>query len=49
MSESLISAASQPEWAAFAAIDWAGQKNSWRLVRGIHRGPGPFPDDSSAR
>jgi transposase len=32
MSESLISAASEPEWAAFAAIDWADQKNFWRLV-----------------
>src|ERR1039457_6582059 len=31
MSESLISAASEPEWAAFAAIDWADQKNFWRL------------------
>ena len=32
MSESLISAVSEPEWAAFAAIDWADQKNFWRLV-----------------
>ena len=32
MSESLISAASEPEWAAFAAIDWADQENFWRLV-----------------
>ena len=24
--------ASEPEWAAFAAIDWADQKNFWRLV-----------------
>ena len=32
MSESLISAASEPEWAAFAAIDWADQKNFWQLV-----------------
>ena len=31
MSESLISV-SEPEWAAFAAIDWADQKNFWRLV-----------------
>jgi len=31
MSESLP-VASEPEWAAFAAIDWAGQKNFWRLV-----------------
>jgi len=32
MSESLISAVSEPAWAAFAAIDWADQKNFWRLV-----------------
>ena len=32
MSESLIKAASEPEWAAFAAIDWADQKNFWRLL-----------------
>jgi hypothetical protein len=32
MSESLISPTSEPEWAAFAAIDWADQKNFWRLV-----------------
>jgi transposase len=32
MSESLITAASEPEWAAFAAIDWADQKNFWRLL-----------------
>ena len=32
MSESLITAASAPEWAAFAAIDWADQKNFWRLL-----------------
>jgi transposase len=32
MSESIISAASEPEWAAFTAIDWADQKNFWRLV-----------------
>jgi transposase len=25
-------AASEPEWAAFAAIDWADQKNFWRLI-----------------
>ena len=35
MSESLISAASEPEWAAFAAIDWADQKNFWRLVPAV--------------
>jgi hypothetical protein len=22
----------EPEWAAFAAIDWADQKNFWRLL-----------------
>jgi transposase len=32
MSESLTSANSEPEWAAFAAIDWADQKNFWRRV-----------------
>src|SRR5262252_5930260 len=32
MSESLITAAPEPEWAAFAAIDWADQKNFWRLL-----------------
>ncbi len=32
MSESLTSTASEPEWAAFAAVDWADQKNFWRLV-----------------
>jgi len=33
MSESSnMAAASEPEWAAFAAIDWADQKNFWRLV-----------------
>jgi len=31
MSESCTSASSEPEWAAFAAIDWADQKNYWRL------------------
>src|SRR5215472_8527771 len=31
MSESLT-VASEPEWAAFAAIDWADQKNFWRLL-----------------
>ena len=31
MSESLP-VASEPEWAAFVAIDWADQKNFWRLV-----------------
>jgi transposase len=32
MSESLTSVNSEPEWAAFAAIDWADQKNFWCLA-----------------
>jgi transposase len=32
MSESLPSVNPEPAWAAFAAIDWADQKNFWRLV-----------------
>jgi transposase len=32
MSEPVPSAKSEPEWAAFAAIDWADQKHFWRLV-----------------
>ena len=33
MSEpSSMALASEPEWAAFAAIDWADQKNFWRLA-----------------
>jgi transposase len=32
MSEPMPSAKSEPEWAAFAAIDWADQKHFWRLV-----------------
>lgn len=32
MSEALTSAPSEPEWAALAAIDWADQKNFWRLL-----------------
>ena len=32
MSDSLPSVNPEPEWAAFAAIDWADQKNFWRLV-----------------
>lgn len=32
MSESLASAPSESNWAAFAAIDWADQKNFWRLL-----------------
>ena len=32
MSDSLRSINSEPEWAAFAAIDWGDQKNFWRLL-----------------
>jgi transposase len=32
MSDVWITATSEPEWAAFAAIDWADQKNFWRLL-----------------
>jgi transposase len=32
MSELIPCAKSEPEWAAFAAIDWADQKHFWRLV-----------------
>jgi transposase len=32
MSEQMPSTKSEPEWAAFAAIDWADQKHYWRLV-----------------
>jgi transposase len=32
MSESFLSPVTEPEWAAFAAIDWADQKNFWRLL-----------------
>ena len=32
MSESVPVPAPEPEWAAFAAIDWADQKNFWRLL-----------------
>ena len=32
MSEPMQSAKSEPEWAAFAAIDWADQKHFWRLA-----------------
>ena len=28
----VAAAPSEPEWAAFAAIDWADQKNFWRLL-----------------
>ncbi len=27
---------SEPEWAAFVAIDWADQKHFWRLVPAPH-------------
>jgi transposase len=32
MSEPMPSTKSEPEWVAFAAIDWADQKHFWRLV-----------------
>jgi len=32
MSESPTSTPPEPEWAAFVAIDWADQKNFWRLL-----------------
>ena len=32
MSEQLSSPAAEPQWAAFAAIDWADQKHCWRLA-----------------
>jgi transposase len=32
MSDVQVAAPSEPEWAAFAAIDWADQKNFWRLL-----------------
>ena len=32
MPDSLPIAEPEPEWAAFAAIDWADQKHAWRLV-----------------
>jgi hypothetical protein len=32
MSESIPAPAPEPEWAAFVAIDWADQKNFWRLL-----------------
>jgi hypothetical protein len=32
MSDTLTSASSEPEWAAFAAIDSADKKNFWRLL-----------------
>jgi hypothetical protein len=39
MSEPMPSAKSEPEWAAFAAIDWADQKHFWRLVPAGSRQP----------
>lgn len=39
MSDSLPSIKSEPEWAAFAAIDWADQKNFWRLFPADSRKP----------
>jgi len=32
MSESVLSPTPEPEWVALAAIDWADQKNFWRLL-----------------
>jgi|SRR5215469_16242300 len=32
MSDVPMAAPSEPEWAALAAIDWADQKNVWRLL-----------------
>lgn len=32
MSEAAIPVSSEPEWAAFVAIDWADRKNFWRLL-----------------
>jgi len=32
MSDASTAAPLEPEWAAFAAIDWADQKNFWRLL-----------------
>jgi transposase len=37
MSDSLPSVNSEPEWAAFAAIDWGDQKNFWRLLQADSR------------
>ena len=31
MSDPMPSVKSQPEWAAFASIDWANQKHFWRF------------------
>src|SRR6516164_7870755 len=32
MSNTVAVARSEPEWAAFLAVDWADQKNFWRLL-----------------
>jgi hypothetical protein len=32
MSNTLAAAPSEPEWAAFLAVDWVDQKNFWRLL-----------------
>ena len=32
MPNAVAAAPSEPEWGAFAAIDWADQKNLWRLL-----------------
>ena len=32
MSNTVAAEPSEPEWAALAAIDWADQKNFWRLL-----------------
>ena len=32
MSNAVVAAPSEPEWAALVAIDWADQKNFWRLL-----------------
>jgi hypothetical protein len=32
MSELSKSTPAEPEWVAFAAIDWANQKHFWRLL-----------------
>ena len=32
MPDPMPSAKSEPEWAAFAAVDWANQKHFWRLA-----------------
>src|SRR5678810_499426 len=39
MSNAVLSAPSEPEWAAFAAIDWADQKNFWQLLPAGSRKP----------